>query len=114
MISKYGGIKEEKRVIADGIGEIALNHYYTQEDMLDKARICAELTIEPGNLIGKHAHTGEAEFFYVLEGELVSINPDGSEESFKKGDMMFTGGGSFHSLRNDSQKPAKMLAIVVL
>ena len=114
MISKYCGNREEKRVIAGGNGEAVLNHYYNQKDMLDKARLCAQITLEPGVSFGEHSHTGEAEFYYMLEGKLVSINSDGTEEAFVKGDLMFTGGGKSHAIRNDSDKPAKMLAIVVL
>ena len=114
MISKYCGNSEDRKGLYGGPGEVTINHYYNQSDMLDKARLCAQVTFEPGVGIGMHAHTGEAEFYYVLEGELVSVNPDGSETAFVKGDMMFTGGGNTHSVRNDSDKPAKMLAIVVL
>ncbi|GHU81259.1 oxalate-binding protein [Clostridia bacterium] len=114
MIKKSDEFREERRVIAGGKGEIILRHRFERDDMMEKCRLFAELTIEPGNSIGEHAHVEDMEIFYVLEGELVSIGRDGSETPFRKGDAMLTGGGDFHSLRNDSDKPAKMLAVIAL
>lgn len=113
MISKNGQFREERRVVANGKGEIIFHHKFEREQMFGKSRLCAEITIKPGCSIGMHAHD-DAEIFYVLEGALVSINPDGSEEPFLPGDAMLTGGGDSHSVRNDTGKDAKMLAIVML
>ena len=114
MISKNGSFRTEKRAIGGGVGEIIINHRLEKETLHGKSRLCAELVIEPGCSIGEHPHTGEVEFFYVLEGTLVSINSDGTEEAFLPGDIMATGGGESHALRNDSDKPAKMLAIIAI
>ena len=113
MVSKAGGNREEKRCIAGGNGEAIINHFFTQDEMLDKARICATITLEPGVSFGAHDHTGEAEYYFGLEGEMVCTY-NGVDAPFMPGDMMFTGGGNIHALRNDSSKPAKILAIVVL
>ena len=114
MISKNGAFRTEKRAIGGGEGEIIINHRLEKELLHGKSRLCAELIIEPGCSIGQHPHTGEVEFFYVLEGELLSQNADGTEEPFTVGDVMATGGGESHGLRNASDKPAKMLAIIAI
>ena len=112
MISKKGQYREEKRVIAGGSGEIVLHHRFEREQMHGRSRLCAELLIAPGHSIGEHPHADDMEIFYMLEGELVSVNPDGSEEKFLPGDVMMTGGGERHSLRNDADVPARMLAVI--
>jgi len=114
MIKKAGEHREELRVIADGKGEIILNHKFEREQMFGKSRLCAEIIIKPGYSIGMHPHKDDAEIYYMLCGELVSVSSDGSEEPFLPGDAMLTGGGEVHSVRNDTDKDAKMLAIVML
>ena len=114
MIVKSGQYREELRVIADGAGEIILRHKFEREQLFGKSRLVAEVTIRPGHSIGMHPHDPDAEIYYMLSGALVSINPDGSEEPFLPGDTMLTGDGDSHSVRNDTDQDAKMLAIVML
>jgi len=114
MISKKGEYREELRPVADGKGNILFRHRFEREDMHGFYRLCAELTVLPGDSLGKHPHIDDAEIYYMLEGELVSINGDGSEEPFLPGDVMMTGGGAVHSLRNDSSSSATFLAIVAI
>lgn len=114
MIRRKDDVRQEKRPIAGGNGEIGFRHRLEKDEMFGKCRLCAELTLEPGNSIGLHAHENEAEIFYLLEGELVSVGGDGAEEPFRQGDVMSTGGGGKHSLRNDSGKPATMLAVIAV
>ena len=114
MIVKSGEYREERRVIADGVGEIILLHKFEREQMFGKSRLFAEIIIKPGHSIGMHPHDPDAEIYYMLSGALVSISADGSEEPFLPGDSMLTGGGDKHSVRNDTDKDAKMLAIVML
>jgi quercetin dioxygenase-like cupin family protein len=115
MIKKKDEGNKEKRVIgATGVGEIELLHKFNKEDMFEKARLCAEITLAPGQVLGEHAHGPDFEIFYMLSGALVSFGEGKADEPFLPGDVMLTGGGDKHALRNDSDAPAKMLAIVVL
>ena len=114
MIVKSGQFREEKRVIAEGKGEIILRHKFEREQLFGKSRLIAEIVIRPGYSIGMHPHDPDAEIYYMLSGELVSVSADGTEEPFLPGDTMLTGGGDKHSVRNDTDKDATMLAIVML
>ena len=113
MIRKANDFRQEKRAIGGGVGELVLNHKLSQQESFEKCRVCAEIIIEPGQSIGMHVHDIEAEIYYMLAGELVSINEDGTEELFNVGDIMITGGGAKHSVRNDTNETAKLLAIVI-
>ncbi|WP_458863559.1 cupin domain-containing protein [Acidaminobacterium chupaoyuni] len=81
-------------------------------DLSGKANLCAIMTVEPGCSIGEHAHQPDAEIYYMLEGEL-RVWDNGKETVFHPGDVMFTANGDTHAVRNDSDAPAKMLAIVI-
>lgn len=104
----------EFRCVGGGDGELEFHHKFTKEEMFGLCRLCSEITLQPGQSIGMHKHENEVEIFYMLHGELVSINPDGSEEPFKPGDAMSTGGGDSHALRNDGTQPATMLAVIAI
>lgn len=112
MIRRKDEFNLEKRPVGGGIGDLALRHKFTQEEMFGKCRLCAEITLEPGQTIGEHPHEVEFEFYYLLSGELVSV-AEGGEQPFRQGDMMLTGGGARHAVRNDSNAPATILAIIV-
>jgi mannose-6-phosphate isomerase-like protein (cupin superfamily) len=115
MIRKKGEGTLTKRVIGEtGVGEVELLHKFSLEDMYDKARLCAEITLAPGQVLGEHAHGPDFEIFYMLSGAMVSFGEGKAEEPFLPGDIMLTGGGDKHALRNDGDVPATMLAIVVL
>ena len=114
MITKAGQHKEEFRVIAGGVGEAILHHKFEREQLFGKSRLVAEIILRPGHSVGMHPHGPDAEIYYMLSGELVSISADGGEEPFLPGDTMLTGGGDSHSVRNDSGEDAKMFAIVML
>jgi uncharacterized cupin superfamily protein len=115
MIKKNGEGRLERRVIgATGVGEAELLHKFTKEEMFGGARLCATLTLQPGQAVGEHAHSDDFELFYMLSGALVSFGEGVKDEPFLPGDMMLTGGGEKHALRNDSDAPATILAIVIL
>ncbi|MEG0803502.1 MAG: cupin domain-containing protein [Pygmaiobacter sp.] len=99
--------------IKGGQGAIAQMHLIRPEEMSGYARHCAVMTLAPGDSIGAHDHAEEAEFFYLLEGELVTLC-DEKEVPFVAGDASFTtGAGNRHMLQNRSGQPAKVLAIVM-
>lgn len=50
--------------------------------------------------------------YYILEGELEGKEKD-QVVTLCAGDVMFTSFGDVHSVRNVTDKPAKMLAVVM-
>jgi len=113
MIRKSGEYTVENRTCGGGTDIFELRHRFTAEEMFQKTRLFSEILFEPGFLIPMHAHENEVEIYYVLEGELVSLDENGGKTPFVQGDYMVTGGGRRHSVRNDSDKPAKILAIII-
>ncbi len=112
MLIKNGeGIKEYK-VIRNGVGEIFLVNKFGPDETANRCKMVAELNLEPGQCTGYHAHTDDIELFYMLEGELVYVE-DSEETVIKAGDCTSTANGSKHQIINRSDKPARILAIVI-
>ena len=95
-----------------GKGTIRKQTLIAPEDSCGKFKMCAKLTIRPGRTIGEHSHMPDAEFCYLLDGELV-IADGGEEYTVRAGDAWMCGDGASHYTRNDSDKSATLLAIVV-
>lgn len=113
MIKKNNEYTAEQRACGGSTDIFEVRHRFTKNEVFGKTRLVAEIMFEPGNLIPLHAHKDDVEIFLVLEGNLVSISEDGAETPFNSGDYMVTGGGGTHSIRNNSDKPAKLLAIII-
>lgn len=95
-----------------GNGAITREHLVLPEQSCGKFKMCAVLTLEPGCSIGEHTHQPDAEYCYMMEGEM-TICDGGQEYTVYPGDAWFCGGGAFHYTVNNSDKKAVFMAIVV-
>lgn len=112
MLVKSGEGMKQYGVIQNGVGEILKVMKFGPDETANKCKLVAELCLEPGQCTGLHAHTDNAEIFYMLEGELVCID-DGEEFILKPGDCTSTANGAKHQIINKTDKMAKVLAIVI-
>ena len=94
-----------------GIGPIEKINLFGEQALPWGISLAGVLELPPGSTIGQHDHTGEWEFFYVLEGELWGLEA-GQEVLLTAGDVTLTGGGQEHRLQNRSNCPAKVLALI--
>ena len=67
--------------------------------------------LEPGASIGYHAHEGNSEVIYLLEGEGY-VQYDDKEEILKPGQAHYCPQGHRHSLINRGRSTLKFLAVV--
>ncbi|MDO4286597.1 MAG: cupin domain-containing protein [Eubacteriales bacterium] len=95
-----------------GEGEIIRQTLIAPEDSCGKFKMCAKLTLNPGCTIGAHSHMPDAEFCWLLDGELL-IQDGGEEHIVKPGDAWICGDGASHYTKNVSDRPATFLAVVV-
>jgi mannose-6-phosphate isomerase-like protein (cupin superfamily) len=106
-------VVEQREKLRDGEGTATFTHFVAGKGETQKnTRLLAEIALPPGASIGKHAHTGETEFYIITEGAGV-VDDNGKEVSIRKGDVMATGGGAFHSIVNNGQVPLKFHAVIV-
>ena len=105
-------LEEVRPRMAGGEGECTVHHILPADCAYGSGRLFAVNTLQPGNSIGYHKHQGEYEVYYILEGELEGKEND-QVVTLCPGDVMFTSFGDVHSVRNVTDKPAKMLAMVL-
>ncbi len=95
-----------------GAGSVQVLELMGKNDV-KHCRMFSKLTIKPGCSIGKHEHVNETEYYWILEGEGTVTESDG-DKLVKAGDLVITGGGASHAIRNDGDKDLVFLALIIL
>ena len=109
--------KETQRIqvrdnIRGGPGRLENRHILEKEQMFGAATLLTEFYFDPGDGIGPHVHQDDPELYYILEGEL-TLCEDGKETVLTPGDASYAYGGVSHSIQNRSDRPARMLALIL-
>ena len=112
MLKRKAEMTHESKKVWGGKGELDLCKILTPEELGGRAKLFNIVTVAPGQSIGLHSHTDDSEVYFLLEGEL-EVTDNGEKTTFHPGDAMFTACGETHSARNNTQKDAKLLAIVI-
>jgi mannose-6-phosphate isomerase-like protein (cupin superfamily) len=102
---------EIKKNMRGGDGEIELKHILSA-DKMKHARLFANITIPVGASIGEHDHVNETEYYVINKGNGIVVD-DGIEKQVAAGDVVVTGDGAKHSIRNSGKTPLEMLAIII-
>lgn len=112
MLIKYENMVKEKRTnMRGGEGEVFITHI-AEKDYLLHSRLMAFITIPKGASIGKHDHNKEIEYFIILKGEGLVVE-DNNEYKVKPRDVVITGGGSSHSIKNCGKEDLEMIAVII-
>jgi mannose-6-phosphate isomerase-like protein (cupin superfamily) len=112
MIVQRNAMKIEKREKVLGGEGIATYTYFVPRDTEKNARLLAEISLEPGASIGYHQHDNETEYFIFTSGSGLA-NDNGTERFIKTGDVMITGNGASHSVKNTGSVPLVFTALIV-
>ena len=103
--------KDQRNNMRGGEGTIDLLHFDKKENMRN-CRLLSQITIPAGGSIGEHRHDNETEYFIILDGEGM-VNDNGHQTAIHSGDVLKTGEGASHSIRNTGDTPLSMLAIII-
>ena len=95
-----------------GPGKITFHKPFTVEQLGNRFCNLTKVTMHPGDGVGQHAHTANAEVYYMLEGSATIID-DGVESILNPGDAQFCADGHTHGIYNHTDKDASFLAIIV-
>ena len=95
-----------------GNGTVEITNFATPEELNNKGRLFANITLKPGCGIGYHVHEAESELFYVMKGE-VTYNDNGTECVCTAGDVMVCPAGSGHAIACKGEKDAEVCAVIV-
>lgn len=113
MIRKYNEMPTTaKEHLRGGTGSTIFKTL-AEEGSVKHCRLFSELTLEKGCSIGDHDHVNETEYYWITEGEGIVTEADG-EKIVTKGDLVITGGGASHAIRNEKDAPLKFAAIIIL
>jgi mannose-6-phosphate isomerase-like protein (cupin superfamily) len=94
-----------------GKGDVSLA-MLPNDALASHLRLFSELTIPPEAGIGTHAHSGETEYFFIIEGN-ATVNDNGAVTTVYPGDVLVTGGGAAHSIENHTAEPVRLVAVIV-
>ena len=95
-----------------GNGIVEITSFATPEELNNKGRLFANITLKPGCGIGFHMHENESELFYVIKGEVL-YNDNGTEYVCSAGDVMICAAGTGHAITNNSQEDVELCAVIV-
>ncbi len=112
IIKKKNTITEIKKNMRGGEGEVTLNHLVPQEYLLH-SRLMAKIIIPEKASIGEHEHIKETEYYFILKGKGI-VNDNGREYEVKEGDVIITGNGGKHSIKNSGKENLELIAVIIL
>lgn len=113
MIKKAGSFKTEYREnMRGGNGTVEITNFATPEDLNNKGRLFANITLKSGCSIGYHIHETDSELFYLMKGEAL-YNDNGVECVLSAGDVMVCPAGTGHAIANNGQEDLEICAVIV-
>ena len=105
-------VVEEKHEVRGGKGSVFFNHVISSEEFGDHGRLFARLVFPPGSSIGWHVHEGETEPYYIIAGEGIYTDSDGSKHVVRKGDCCIIEEGHGHCIENNGTEDLELIALV--
>lgn len=97
----------------DGAGHIITRALInSDEELNNKGRMFSHITVAPHSGIGYHVHNGDMEIYYVLSGS-AEYNDNGTITTIGPGDVTFTPSGQGHEVKNESDEPVELMAIIL-
>ena len=113
MIKKAADLKPEYREhMRGGNGTVELTSFATPEELNNKGRLFANVTLKPGCGIGYHVHETDSELFYLMKGQVL-YNDNGVECTLSAGDVMICPAGTGHAVSNIGEETAEICAVIV-
>lgn len=111
MIVRSSEMQLEKKQMRGGNGECTVLNILPPKQV-PHGRLFSTITVEKGCSIGVHDHVNETEYYFILKGEGIVTEVDG-EKRVGEGDLVITGGGASHSIRNEMDEPLVFIALII-
>ena len=114
MIKRFMELKETiNENMRGGDGSIIITHLADKDEMYDKSRLFARITIKPGCSIGYHVHENETEFYHIVSGTAL-YDDNGKQVELRSGDVTVTPAGHGHSIVNNGDADLIVIALIML
>lgn len=104
--------KEIKQGLRGGKGEVEINHIVSKEELNGHGNMYAMCRLKPGCSIGWHQHVGNTEPYFILEGQGIFVDNDGSRTEVGPGDVCYIDVGQSHAMENNSDKDLVFMALI--
>ena len=95
-----------------GNGIVEITNFATPEELNNKGRLFANITLKPGCSIGYHVHEKDSELFYIMKGEAL-YNDNGAECKVSAGDVTICPAGAGHAIANNGEETVEICAVIV-
>ena len=95
-----------------GNGTVRITSFATPDELYNKGRMFAKIVLEPGCGIGFHVHEKDSELFYLAKGSAL-YSDNGTLVEVSEGDVMLCPAGTGHSVTNNSDETAELIAVIV-
>ena len=82
------------------------------EELCNKGRLFARITLVPGAGVGHHAHEKDSELFYILSGT-AEYEENGKIVTLNAGDVTICPPGETHAITNNSDENVEIIAVIV-
>ncbi len=83
-----------------------------EQQMDNKIRLYAEVTIHPHEELAVHEHHGETETYYILSGEGVYVD-NGKKRPATPGCVFFCEDGGSHGISCPGDEPLVFMALII-
>ncbi len=96
-----------------GEGTIEIRHILSRDELMGHASMYAHVVIPPHATLGFHQHVENTEPYYIIKGEGIFVDNDGSRTAVKAGDVCVIEVGQSHAVENPNEEPLEMIALVI-
>ena len=104
---------EYREHMRGGDGVVVITNYINgPEELNDKGRLFAKITLNPGCSIGYHVHETDAELFYIMKGT-AEYNDNGQIRTVTAGDVTICPSGEGHGIANRTEDIVELTAVIV-
>ena len=103
---------ETREHMRGGDGTVQITNFINgPQELNDKGRLFAKITLKPGCSIGFHVHEKDSELFYILKGQGV-YSDNGEEQTVSAGDVTLCPAGTGHAIANRSDEILELVAVI--
>ena len=96
----------------EGDGYVLSTPILPPETMYSKCRLFSHIVLEKNCEVGWHVHQGDGEAYYIIKGS-GEYSDNGTMITLNTGDAAFCFEGEGHSIKNISDEPMEMIALII-
>ena len=103
----------QKQELGGGKGCAEVHEIVPEKDLYGHGKLYAKVVLKPNSSVGWHRHVGETEPYYILEGEGIFVDDDGSRTKVGPGDVCTILPGQCHAIETASScKDLSFMALI--